>query len=147
MKKRQQSVGALPIAGLAAAFLALTMVQSAFSQQTTADPLVGIGADIWKTRANCNECHGWLGNGEPEDPRSPKGANLRETKLTRADIAETIKCGRPGTSMPYFDRLAYTDGRCYGVTAATLGDKVPRNGAVQLSQREIDALAAFIEAQ
>mgnify|MGYP000641443687 CR=1 FL=1 len=31
-----------------------------------------------------------------------------------------IKCGRPGSGMPPFDKFAYSDGRCYGLKQADL---------------------------
>jgi hypothetical protein len=46
------------------------------------------------------------------DSQMPDGSNLRETRLNRERLAQTIKCGRPGTGMPAFDKFAYSDGRC-----------------------------------
>ncbi len=105
------------------------------------------GRSVWLTQANCSDCHGWFGNGFGEDPRSPKGANLRETTLDAAGIAEVILCGRPGTQMPHFDPRAYTDKRCYDVTRADLGDQVPPDAQTPLTRRHADGLAAFILAE
>jgi len=102
------------------------------------------GRDVWLKQANCSDCHGWLANGQPEDPRAPKGANLRQTTLNAAQIAEVILCGRPGTPMPYFDTRAYTDARCYGMTKAQMGDAVPEPAISGLTKRHADGLAAFI---
>lgn len=107
----------------------------------------GFGKSVWVSQANCSDCHGWMGDGNNEDPRSPRGANLRETKLTAEQIAEVVLCGRPGTTMPFFDPRAYTDKRCYGVDRAALGDQVPDNGGVALTRRHADGLAAFILAE
>ena len=49
--------------------------------------------------------------------------------------------------MPHFDRFAYTDKRCYGMTAADLGDSVPDRAAASLQLYEIDALADYIAAK
>jgi len=54
------------------------------------------------------------------DSQMPDGANLRETKLERDDLIVAIKCGRPGRSMPAFDKFAYSDARCYGMKQADL---------------------------
>ena len=87
---------------------------------------VADGERIWKTKAGCPQCHGWAGDGFPSGFHSEGNApSLRETQLTRDQIRETIQCGRPGTPMPHFDRFAYTDKRCYGMTAADLGDLEP----------------------
>src|SRR5262249_47632903 len=73
------------------------------------------------------------------------GANLRDSKLDRAGIIETISCGRPGTAMPHFDKFAYTDKRCYGATADDLGDKVPDiPPSGFLPKIEIEAAADFL---
>ena len=70
-----------------------------------------------------------------------KAPSLREMKLTRDQIRVTIQCGRPGTPMPHFDRFAYPDKRCYGITAADPGSAVPTYGTPLLQPYEIDALA------
>jgi mono/diheme cytochrome c family protein len=105
------------------------------------------GRQVWLTQANCADCHGWLADGINEDPRSPKGANLRETVLDAAQLAEVILCGRPGTGMPHFDARAYTDDRCYGLTAAAIGNAIPPAGAQALTARHARGLAAFILAE
>ena len=55
----------------------------------------------------------------------------------------TIKCGRPGTGMPAFDKFAYTDGRCYGMKQADLKSKMADPPAT-FQQREIDLVADFL---
>jgi hypothetical protein len=72
---------------------------------------------------------------------------LRKTQLSRDQIRLTIQCGRPGTAMPHFDRFAYTDKRCYGVTAKDLGDMVPQRPETTLQPDEIDALADYVAAK
>ncbi len=102
------------------------------------------GRSVWVSASNCADCHGWMGDGVPEDPRSPKGANLRETFLNQEQLVEVILCGRPGTAMPHFDRRAYTDQRCYGLTRAELGDATPPTADLALTARHAGGLAAFI---
>ena len=107
--------------------------------------LVALGKSMWKDQVPCRECHGAMGNGIPDIPQQPSGANFRTTTLSPEDLATTIKCGRPGTEMPHFDPKAYTDTRCYGSTAADMGTNVPPVG-MSLSDRQVNALVAFIEA-
>src|SRR5215469_4031515 len=84
------------------------------------------GLRIWKNKAGCPQCHGWAGDGFPAAFHSEGNApSLRVTQLNRDQIRETVQCGRPGTSMPHFDRFAYTDKRCYDLTAEDLGNRVP----------------------
>ncbi len=104
----------------------------------------GFGRDVWLKQANCSDCHGWFGNGLPEDPRSPRSADLRVTTLSAEQIAETILCGRPGTAMPYFDHRAYIDARCFGMTKEQMGENMPALGATPLTRRHADGLAQFI---
>jgi hypothetical protein len=61
----------------------------------------------------------------------------------------TIKCGRPGTGMPAFDKFAYSDGRCYTLKQADLrasGSHMPDPPAT-LQLREIDTIVDFLLAK
>jgi mono/diheme cytochrome c family protein len=109
---------------------------------------VADGERIWKSKAGCPQCHGWAGDGFPSGFHSEGNApSLRETQLTRDQIRETIQCGRPGTPMPHFDRFAYTDKRCYDMTAADLGDLEPIRAPTTLQSYEIDAVADYVAAK
>jgi len=60
-----------------------------------------------------------------------------------------IKCGRPGTGMPAFDRFAYSDGRCYGLKQSDLrasGQRMPDPPST-LQVREVEAIADFLAAK
>jgi mono/diheme cytochrome c family protein len=81
---------------------------------------VAAGMRIFRTKGDCQSCHGWAADGRKMDSQMPDGANLRTTKLDRDKLIIAIKCGVPGKAMPAFDRLAYSDGRCYGMTQAAL---------------------------
>ena len=105
---------------------------------------VAEGQRIWTDKANCPQCHGWAGDGLASGFHNQGGLPLRKTQLTRDQIRMTIRCGRPGTVMPHFDRFAYTDKRCYGMTAQDLGDKVPDRAATTLQPWEIDAVADYV---
>jgi Cytochrome C oxidase, cbb3-type, subunit III len=107
------------------------------------------GGRLFRQKANCQACHGWAGDGRKMDTQMPDGANLRETKLDRQDLVLVIKCGRPGTGMPAFDRFAYSDGRCYGLKQADLrasGQRMPDPPST-LQVREVEAIADFLVAK
>ena len=74
------------------------------------------GLSVWRS-SGCSECHGAFANGEKERDEAPTGANLRQTRLDDATIAETIRCGRPGAGMPSFGADAYKERGCYGQPA------------------------------
>jgi hypothetical protein len=94
---------------------------AATSAARAADPAdIADGMRLYRQKADCQSCHGWAADGHKMDNQSPDGANLRETTLDRAGLIETIKCGRPGTLMPAFDKFAYSDGRCFGLKQADL---------------------------
>jgi hypothetical protein len=78
------------------------------------------GRRLFLQKGNCQACHGWAADGRKLDSQMPDAPNLRERQLDREVVVTTIKCGRPGTGMPAFDRLAYSDGRCYGLKGADL---------------------------
>ena len=84
---------------------------------------------LFLSKGGCQSCHGWAGDGRKTDNQMPDGANLRETLLDRDIIVMTIKCGRPGRHMPAYDRLAYSDGRCYGMKQADLKNNPPARSA------------------
>jgi len=110
---------------------------------------VAEGARLFRTKANCQACHGWAGDGRKMDEQMPDGANLRVSRLDRAALVMTIKCGLPGTGMPPFDRLAYSDGRCYGLKQADLVARklVMPDPPATLQAREIEMLADFMTAK
>ena len=83
------------------------------------------------------------------DSQMPDGKNLRETQLDRENLITTIKCGRPGTGMPAFDKFAYSDGRCYGLKLADLKarDLMMVDPPATLAPREIELLADFLFAK
>lgn len=105
------------------------------------------GQEIWKDKAGCQQCHGWAGDGKGGFHHEGNALSLRVTQLSRDQIRMTIQCGRPGTPMPHFDRFAYTDKRCYDMTAADLGDSVPNDSPTALQPHEIDALADYVAAK
>ena len=118
--------------------------------QATPDPSdLAEGRRLYEQKANCQACHGWSGDGHKTDNQMPDGANLRETKLPRAGLVMTIKCGRLNSQMPAFDKFAYSDGRCYGKTQADLKSNPTRmpDPPATLQQREIDLIVDFLMAR
>ncbi|HEX7793288.1 MAG TPA: hypothetical protein VF456_03010, partial [Vicinamibacterales bacterium] len=57
---------------------------------------IAAGMRIFRSKADCQTCHGWAGDGRKMDTQMPDGANLRTTRLNRNAIITAIKCGRPG---------------------------------------------------
>jgi hypothetical protein len=112
-----------------------------------AAPDTAEGMRLFLQKANCQTCHGWAGDGRKMDNQMPDGSNLRETALDRAAVILTIKCGRPGRSMPAFDKLAYSDGRCYGMKEAEAKKLGLFDPPATLQPREIETLADFLFAK
>jgi mono/diheme cytochrome c family protein len=110
---------------------------------------ISAGMRIYRQKADCQACHGWAADGRKMDSQMPDGANLRVSTLDRAKLVTAIKCGIPGKAMPAFDRLAYSDGRCYGMKQADLkklATTMP-DPAATLQPREIDLVADFLFAK
>ncbi|HEY2904871.1 MAG TPA: cytochrome c [Vicinamibacterales bacterium] len=100
------------------------------------------GMRLYLQKGDCQSCHGWAADGRKMDSQMPDGSNLRETRLTRERLTQIIKCGRPGTGMPAFDKFAYTDGRC-GLKQTDLKTPMPDPPAT-FQPREIDLLVGFL---
>ncbi len=120
---------------------------AAFSGAVFAQDSVRRGQQLWSQKAGCPFCHGWAGDGHGDEHADGAAANIRETILTRDQIQEVIKCGRPGSSMPRFDKFAYTDRRCFGMTAEELGKDVPSEPPAPLQIFEVDAIADYVAAK
>lgn len=106
------------------------------------------GRSLFMEKGNCQGCHGWAGDGRKTDNQMPDGANLRESALDREIVIMTIKCGRPGRSMPAYDRFAYSgDGRCYGMKEGDLKNNPLPDPPATLQLREIERIADFLFAR
>ncbi len=110
---------------------------------------VAEGMNLYLHKGDCQACHGWAADGRKMDSQMPDGSNLRETRLDRARLVTTIKCGRPGTGMPAFDKFAYTDGRCYNLKQADLTkmNATLPDPPTTLQNREIEQVADFLFAK
>jgi mono/diheme cytochrome c family protein len=103
---------------------------------------------LYLDKAQCSYCHGWAGDGAGEGQSNGGAANLRQSRLNRAQLVTLILCGRPGTAMPHFDEAAYTDKRCYGMTESDLGPRKPAlPPGSTLQRREAEAIADYVLAR
>ena len=60
---------------------------------------------------------------------------------------ETVKCGRPGTGMPYFVRDSYPaegEPQCYGLSSKDVDTMHVAQAGVFLKPEEIDAVADYV---
>lgn len=136
--------GALAVGALVGALLGFASFASAQDAADLAD-----GLRLFRQKGNCQACHGWAGDGRKMDSQMPNGSNLRESEMNRELLIITIKCGRPGTGMPAFDKFAYSDGRCFGLKQADLKarDLSLADPPTTLQNREVDLLADFLLAR
>lgn len=105
------------------------------------------GKRVYQRVGNCASCHGWAADGGAG--RNPmehaQGANLRETQLDEQGLFDTIRCGRPGTKMPYHDSVSYKDGRCNGLLMSDFApDQAPTSGKT-FSESQLIDLIAYLE--
>jgi mono/diheme cytochrome c family protein len=132
-------------------FVALLIAAPAFAQlppsaQAAEDArFIAFGKEIFKSKAVCQYCHKWDASGD--QGYGGNALSLRATQLTPEQMTEVVKCGRPGTGMPYHDRFAYTDKRCYGYTREQMGTDMPPAGNDFLSNREVDAVVKYLFAK
>jgi len=138
----------LRAAGVILLLSALPFATARVRTQTTPDPDdVAEGMRLYRTKGDCQSCHGWAADGRKMDTQMPDGANLRTTRLSRELLLTAIKCGRPGKGMPAFDRLAYSDGRCYNMKKSDLQAKnleMPDPPAT-LQVREMERILDFLQ--
>jgi len=133
------------IVACAAASLAAARAQTAAAPSSADARTLEYGKEVFKTKATCQFCHKWDGAGD--QGYGGNALSLRKTQLTPEQMAEVVKCGRPHTQMPYHDRFAYTDKRCYRMTREDLGDDMPPASTESLQPREIDAVVKYLFAK
>jgi hypothetical protein len=105
------------------------------------------GKNVFQKVGYCVNCHGWAGDGQAgRNPLShAAAANLRETQLDTEGLTEVIKCGLPGTPMPYHDSAAYKDDRCYGMV---MSDFDPGNEPIRgktFRDKQLTDLIAYLQ--
>jgi mono/diheme cytochrome c family protein len=130
---------------LALVTLAAPMTEAQQAADLVGDPVRG--KIVFRTVADCVNCHGWAADGKTGvNLRAPAGPNLRETKLDKAGLIETIRCGRPGTAMPYHDRAAYRDGFCNGMALSDFAPgNEPKRGKT-FSDQDLADVVAYLQA-
>lgn len=105
---------------------------------------VTAGLRAWRG-AGCASCHGTFGEGGGGGEQ-PEGPNLRRTALDRATLTETIKCGRPGSKMPFFLRGAYTETACWGVPVASAAP-AEMTASGRLTGEAINSMVEYLTAR
>ena len=99
------------------------------------------GLNVYK-KGNCMGCHSWHGKG---GGGYGAGVSLRNSNLTLNEIKNVIKCGRPGTGMPYFLRKAYKEEKCYDTTFEDYDESYrPVSSKKFLSPKQIEAVSIFV---
>src|SRR5215510_10232441 len=146
LRKRLGSCG-MPMTAATCFLLFASGIYPASAQAPTAEEarMLEFGKEIFKSKAVCQYCHKWDASGD--QGYGGNALSLRATHLTPEQLTEVVKCGRPGTGMPYHDRFAYTDKRCYGHTREEMGTDMPPAGNDFLSQREVDAVVKHLFAR
>jgi len=98
------------------------------------------GEAAWD-KAGCLQCHGSGGEGGAGG-EFPAGPSLRNTRLDRAALIETISCGLPGTQMPGWLDGAYIQRACYGFPPGHAPDGATLTPV--LSANEVEALVDYL---
>jgi hypothetical protein len=113
----------------------------------TSAPNIAKGKRVWQVTADCVNCHGWPGDGATgRNPRSPGiAANLRITQLDTNTMIQVVSCGIPGSAMPYHDRRAYKDARCYGQKASDFQPGQLPNPGNFVSNQDIINVVAYVQ--
>jgi hypothetical protein len=105
------------------------------------------GKSVYQRAGVCVNCHGWPGDGQSgTNPMVHiQGANLRETQLDAQGLYDVIRCGIPGTKMPYHDRVSYKDDRCHGLLMSDFdAGQQPVMGKT-FSEKQLVDLVAYLE--
>jgi len=125
-------------------FFSLAMIMPISAEKVAAQDSVAAGLRSWRI-AGCASCHGTFGEGGGGGEQ-PEGPSLRKTILDARAIKETVRCGRPGSKMPFFLRGGYTNFSCWDTpTQATPPDFVTGPGS--LSPEAIDFLVEYLMAR
>ena len=100
------------------------------------------GKEVYRS-ANCTGCHKWHGAGG--GGYGGLALSLRATTLDRQSIVDVVRCGRPGTHMPYHETKAWDEGRCYGGAKRTdMDPTVFPSFGISMTEREIQSVADYV---
>ena len=105
------------------------------------------GKQVYQRAGICANCHGWPADGVSGRNPMARGeaANVRETKLDQQGLYDVIRCGLPGTQMPYHDNVSYKDDRCNGLRMSDFeAGQQPVKGK-SLSESQMVDLVAYLE--
>ena len=105
------------------------------------------GKQVYQRVGVCVNCHGWAGDAKAgANPLAhAAAAKLRETKLDAQGLYDTIRCGIPGTRMPFHDSVSYKDDRCNGLLMSDFDPgQQPIMGKTFREKQMID-LVAYLE--
>jgi len=105
------------------------------------------GRRVYQRVGVCVNCHGWPGDGATGlNPMvHVAGPNLRQTQMDAQALYDTIRCGIPGTQMPYHDQASYKDDRCNGMLMSDFAaDQQPVRGKTFGENQMVD-LIAYLE--
>src|SRR6202035_5301951 len=108
--------------------------------QSSADP-TDPGKAVFK-RANCMGCHKWHGNGG--GGYGGDALSLRQTELTREQIIETVRCGRPGTGRPFFRPGAHDSIHGYDMNRLDACNQLPPEAGVFLREKDVEEVADYV---
>jgi mono/diheme cytochrome c family protein len=129
------------VSAIAGALIVAALLLAAGGARSATD--LELGKRVYK-KANCIGCHKWHGGGG--GGYGGAALSLRATELDREQLLEVVRCGRPGTHMPYHDRNAYKTDSCYGgMTKADLGEDFPSQAAIFLREPEIEAVVDYVQ--
>lgn len=105
------------------------------------------GKQVYQRIGICVNCHGWAGDGgSGRNPMShAAAANLRETGLDAQGLYDVIRCGVPGTQMPYHDSASYRDDRCFGLVFADFGEGPGPIKGKTFRERQMLDLIAYLQ--
>lgn len=139
----------MPMTRAMAVSLALVTLSTPMTMAQPANDLDGDperGKVVYRSVGYCGNCHGWPGDGLTGTMlQAPAAPSLRETDLDTETLYQVIKCGLPGTAMPYHGRTAYRDGSCYGMS---LSDFAPENKPTRgktFGEKDIANVVAYLE--
>jgi hypothetical protein len=131
--------------------LAVLFSPVARAQDTTAPTALAGDPDrgkiVYQKIGYCVTCHGWAGDGQAGRNPLARGAaaNLRKSALDAEGLAQVIKCGLPGTQMPYHEDAAYRDDRCYGMVMTDFeSGKAPVRGKT-FRDKDVANLVAYMQ--
>ena len=138
------------VIGLRGAQFARFGLVAAHAQAPDASDLAE-GLRLYQQKGNCRACHGWAGDSQATPTtKCPSARTCARPSSPAHLIVMTIKCGRPNSQMPAFDKFAYSDGRCYGKTQADLRRRSRRACPIRratLQPREIELIVDFMMAK